>query len=330
MTKEDILNSVNEFLQKSSFLGLTKDIPFKALFARNEKSLKSLLEHFLPLPKGAAIVNIEVKNPDLLSDSAADERGKFGKTFILDLRVEFIVTTPEGPERDFCNVEMQASVQQNLPDRVLAYSSRLFSGQLKEGESYTQLSPVYSLLFTKEPVRDFIKAKGKYHRVFNIREIDEPYSLFSPGMCFVVVELSEFKKALKECLDLKEFWCYMLKYSSKMGLEESEALVEKGGHEMTEALKALLKVSQDDALREVMLAREKAINDQITNEEVAREEGHQKGIEKGIQKGIEKGIQKGREETALNMIKDNFNIEIISKYTGLSKVEIEQLKNFKK
>ena len=115
---------------------------------------------------------------------------------------------------------------------------------------------------------------------------------------------------------------------------------------MTEALK----VSQDDALREVMLAREKAINDQITNEEVAREEGHQKGIEKGIekgiqkgiekgiekgiqkgiQKGIEKGIQKGREETALNMIKDNFNIEIISKYTGLSKVEIEQLKNFKK
>ena len=67
-----------------------------------------------------------------------------------------------------------------------------------------------------------------------------------------------------------------------------------------------------------MLAREKAINDQITNEEVAREEGHQKGI------------QKGREETALNMIKDNFNIEIISKYTGLSKVEIDQLKKFKK
>jgi hypothetical protein len=51
----------------------------------------------------------------------------------------------------------------------------------------------------------------------------------------------------------------------------------------------------------------------------------QKLIEKGMEKGIEKGERKKAIETARKMKNDGVEINIIMKYTGLSKKEIEKL-----
>ena len=48
--------------------------------------------------------------------------------------------------------------------------------------------------------------------------------------------------------------------------------------------------------------------------------------EKGIEQGIEKGIEQEKIEIVKNMLKDEVDISVISKYTGLSKEEIEKLK----
>ena len=60
-----------------------------------------------------------------------------------------------------------------------------------------------------------------------------------------------------------------------------------------------------------------------------REEGLKEGIEKGIKKGIKKGKLEGIKEEkismAITMKKDGANINLISKYTGLSIEEIEKL-----
>ena len=40
----------------------------------------------------------------------------------------------------------------------------------------------------------------------------------------------------------------------------------------------------------------------------------------------QKGIRNNKIDTAKNMIKDNLDINLISKYTGLTKEEIEKLK----
>lgn len=50
------------------------------------------------------------------------------------------------------------------------------------------------------------------------------------------------------------------------------------------------------------------------------------GYEQGISQGLEQGISSRNIEIARNMIKDKVDISIISKYTGLSKKEIEELK----
>ena len=45
-----------------------------------------------------------------------------------------------------------------------------------------------------------------------------------------------------------------------------------------------------------------------------------------IEKGKEEGLKEGKIEIAKNMLKDNVDINVISKYSGLSIEEIELLK----
>ena len=43
-------------------------------------------------------------------------------------------------------------------------------------------------------------------------------------------------------------------------------------------------------------------------------------------KGINKGIKQEKKQTALNMLNDNIDLALISKYTGLNKKQISVLK----
>jgi len=49
------------------------------------------------------------------------------------------------------------------------------------------------------------------------------------------------------------------------------------------------------------------------------------GIKIGLEQGRKAGVEEGFIETAKNMKKDNIDASVISKYTGLSIEEIEQL-----
>ena len=51
-----------------------------------------------------------------------------------------------------------------------------------------------------------------------------------------------------------------------------------------------------------------------------------KNMKKGLQEGIERGIEKGMGLVAQNMLRENMNIALISKMTGLSQNYILTLK----
>ena len=158
MNKQRLAQALKTFLKKEQFLSLTKDIPFKAYFTKNEILLKSVLTKFLPLPEGSKIVSVHVRTPELLSEQIGKNKKKnamalqkVGKTFILDLLVEFERISADGTKAlERCNVEAQTTQQSYLADRVLAYSARVYSEQLKKGAKYEKLMPVYSLIFTTE------------------------------------------------------------------------------------------------------------------------------------------------------------------------------------
>ena len=49
-------------------------------------------------------------------------------------------------------------------------------------------------------------------------------------------------------------------------------------------------------------------------------------MEKGIERGLQEGMQKRNIEIAKNLIKEGAKIALVVKATGLSKTEVEELK----
>jgi len=56
-----------------------------------------------------------------------------------------------------------------------------------------------------------------------------------------------------------------------------------------------------------------------------REKGREEGLKQGIEQGIEQGEKKARFDTAWQMLHDQFPLEIIVKYTGLTEEEIKAM-----
>lgn len=56
------------------------------------------------------------------------------------------------------------------------------------------------------------------------------------------------------------------------------------------------------------------------------EKTREEGIEEGVKKGIEKGIEKGKIEVAKNLLSMGMNVLTVIKATGLSKEDIEKIK----
>ena len=319
------LLGIEEFLKKSHFLKLTNDAAFKAYFKDNEEALKSLLTHFLPLPKNSEVVRVEVLDPELHPDSpSVIKEEESGKRFVLDLRMHLKRNTQSGAQKtEIVNVEMQTTSKSYFTDRTLVYACRLYSQQLKKGSDYHKLLPVYSLVFITKNLKEFKSVKD-YHHICNICRITPPHVLMSNGLCFVVIELGKFDKNVKQLYDIRESWCYLLKNSSKMNDIEYKSLENKGD-DMAKAVKHLLNLSQDEALQEYIDAFDKRERDRISAENLARREGQQEGIEKGIEKGRKEGRQEGIEEVVLKFLNAGMSAEKISEITGFSKKEIYKL-----
>ncbi len=99
-------------------------------------------------------------------------------------------------------------------------------------------------------LKEFESLKDEYYHVCNIRRTTAPDLILTRGMCFVIVELTKFKRQkVKDIHGQREAWSYLLKNSGKMDRVEYKRLQEKG-EVMAEAVKRLWDISQNEGLRE--------------------------------------------------------------------------------
>jgi len=63
----------------------------------------------------------------------------------------------------------------------------------------------------------------------------------------------------------------------------------------------------------------------LSFERVAERRGMRRGMKKGREEGIEEGEKEKAKKTAIRMLEDGFEIEMISKYTELPVEEIKKL-----
>ena len=87
-------------------------------------------------------------------------------------------------------------------------------------------------------------------------------------------------------------------------------------------MEELERLSENDEFR-VLYDAEKMRRKEINS---ARLDGYDDGYENGITKGKEEGAKEEKIEIAKNFLKDGIPIEVVSKNTGLSEEELEELK----
>ncbi len=294
MTKQEILKPKN-------------DVIFKNLFSKNgnEEMLAEIIEEGLKIK----VEEIEVEKEVELSKMHVNE--KYGR---LDLRV--IVN-----KNIMVIIEMQRTDNCNMTKRALFYAGKIIGSSLKSKETYDNIKDIYmisilnyNILETEEYSTDTVIVDSKYRKYIIIE-----------GIKFYFIELPKFRKQVKDPKTKLEQWLAFIDYESEEMLNMAIArnkLVEK-------AQKDYEYLTGDAATRRLEELREKAIYDEY----FAYERGEEIGIEKGEARGKiigEKhgkiiGEREGRIKTAIEMIKDNVNLETIAKYTGLNEKELEEL-----
>ncbi|WP_109962876.1 hypothetical protein [Halorhodospira halochloris] len=89
------------------------------------------------------------------------------------------------------------------------------------------------------------------------------------------------------------------------------------------AMSRIRELRADEEARRLAFVRERALRDEVSQLNEARQEG----LEKGEQIGLEKGERLRAEKTARNLIKTNaLSDEQIAQATGLTQGEVAQLR----
>jgi len=99
------------------------------------------------------------------------------------------------------------------------------------------------------------------------------------------------------------------------------------GDKVLEKLESeVVRMNEDDQIRENLLAIENAKRVHATLMQNAEEEGFSKGHSSGLAEGTKIGIEQEKIEIAKNMLNKNTDINFILEVTGLKKEEIAALK----
>ena len=265
----------------------------------SERILGGLLTEILGYP----VENISLEaNQNLVREMPTEKLG------ILDLRANI------GKDKTV-NIEVQLINQQNMQARLLYYWSRIYGGQLKEGEDYDMLKKTIAVLIVNYEMPELQEFKDS-HTKWELLEKRKPNVLVFKNIEIHILEIPKLIKYSQETEERLGNWIeFLIKPEServKMGAKKDKNL--------KEAVEKLEVISGDERMQRIAELRLKYILDENTNIRTAREQGREEGREEGIK--IE---QQRRIDIIKNLLRLKIPIEQISEATGLSKEEIEKI-----
>jgi len=318
------------------------DFGFKWIFGTQEH--KELLISFLNdlLELDDKIINIEYRNLEKLGLNVVDRKAIFD-----------IFCTDE-KDNNFI-VELQRSKQKYFKDRSLYYTSFPIQEQSKKGDWDYKLKKVYFVgilefdMYKDEPT--IKQDDDKYLTKVQLCDVDskEP---FYDKLTYYFIEMPKFKKTEEELSSHLDYWLYMLN-----NMTELKAIPEKFKEDklISQAfdIAEFLALSKDEqfAYQQDLKTRLDYKNVMDYAKEMAEKEGLEKGLKEGLkegleeglregmknglkkgkEEGLEEGIEKGAKEKQIEIVKvliaNGVDIEIIISSTGLSREEIDKLKN---
>ncbi len=274
----------------------TMDFVFKGLFG-NEKR-PELLISFL----NAVLTPDEPITSITFKDRTIDKQYKEDKMGTLDI----LATTNKG---ELINVEVQVADEKNMIERSLFYWSRLFSGQLQSGNPYQKLERTVCINLLSFDLLD----TDEYHSCYVLKERERNEQL-SDLLEIHFIELDKIKDIhhADEIKTQLEAWLEFIKHP------ESQVSYELARQDETirEAKDELLVLSCNEKYRLYYEARLKALLDETSRLQTARDEG------------IEQGKMQRDLEIAKNLL-DVLDDTTIAFKTGLPVLTVSRLREDK-
>jgi predicted transposase/invertase (TIGR01784 family) len=298
-------------LNDDDYVKAYSDIFVKYLFGSegNEDILLDFINDVLSDSGFPLIKWVEVLNPFNIKEFRSD------KLSILDVKAV------DENERTY-NIEIQSNPEPHYRNRILYYWARLYSSQMRSGEYYSLLRPVISINLLNYVL---VRENNRLHNLFWLSLSDDPEIVLTDHIYFHFIEMPKFVKRHPELLseDLEK-WVYFYLYEGKED-EEKMKILFKDDEPLQKAHNLYKRFTKSDELREVYQNRieaERRYNTALSN---AEEKGRKEGMKNGRKEGMENGRKEEKIQTAKNMKNDGLDIEIIMKYTGLSRKDIEKL-----
>ena len=207
-------------------------------------------------------------------------------------------------------IEVQLSGNSRFPERILYYWSANYSKLLKKGEEYEDLTPVISINLLNFNLN---KKDSNVHSCYMIYDTKNK-RLLTDHLQIHIIELKKFKFKDKSLTKDLNYW---LGFFTTKDMEEYMSEIVKEKPIMEEAHKRYNNFIRS---RLMMSEYEKKEIYQYDKQIMLKDERRE-----GKAEGIKEGIEKRNYTIAKSMKKDGADINLISKYTGLTIKEIEKL-----
>ena len=319
--KEEVKTMAGKYLDPKA------DLTFKLVFGEHKDLVMSLLNALLPLEPDGQIVSVEYWPSELVPENP----GK--KDSVVDVRCE------DQQGRQFI-VEMQLYWNQYFKNRVLLNASKAVVKQLKEGEGYNLIHPVYCLNLINDI--GFESEPDEFYHDYAIVNVAHSDRIIE-GLRFVFVELPKFAnkrvqsdarissvereqtrpkvKFRPESIAEKKMAVLWLRFLTEINKKTEEAPAELLENEAT---RKALSIVEKSAMSEDQLYAYDKFWMAVTDEEGFLEARYNRGLREGKAEAEAKARQE-KLDSARKMKAKGFSADDIVDIIGITPEELKTL-----
>ena len=226
-------------------------------------------------------------------------------------------------------IEFQLCGNMDFLKRIFYYISKNVVNEVKEGENYNNVQKIISINLLDFNLKFGDKVKA--HRCFKFIDTKD----LNIGLDLIQIHILEVKRFIeiiknstKEELKNNRLLSWM-KFFTSDNLELIEDELKEENQIMSKVIEEYKRFTSDDKMMRAYAAREAFLVGQKMMLRREREDGFDEVIEEGIKMGKLEGIKEGEKNKAISMAKsmkkENIDIELIKKITGLTIDEIKKL-----
>ena len=282
------------------------DVTFRKVFGEHPDLTTSLLNAFLPLEEGRTITDLRYLPPELMPETPARKHS------IVD------VHCTDSAGTTFL-VEMQLNYDSDFFQRVFFNASKAYVRQLKAGEQFKLLQPVYSLNFVSG---DLHKGLNEWYHPYQFVHIYHSDRVFD-GLKIVFAEMDKYKKLPDKGDTKKDLW---MRYFTEMTEETRRPAPELlADPDITKAIELLEIINYNEAEEYLYDKYWDAVSIEATWKGIGRREGEKEGLEKGLRQGLQQGREDEKRQLALNMLAKGFAPNLVMEITGMTEAEVRAL-----